>query len=208
MRKKLLRITVVISILSIIFFFTKENEPIHADGQSPMLGEIYLFTGGFAPRGYALCKGQELQISEHDALFSILGTTYGGNGATTFALPDLQHAQPAPDTHYIIALVGTYPVSGGGSAEAAVGEIRMFAGNFAPGGYAFCDGQLLQINQNQALFSLLGTNFGGDGRMDYGLPDLRGYDYVLNENVNGNRYGDPKGVRHIIALNGDFPRRN
>jgi microcystin-dependent protein len=50
----------------------------------------------------------------------------------------------------------------------------MFAGNFAPRGYAFCNGQLLAIGQNQALFSLIGTTYGGDGRTSFALPDLRG----------------------------------
>lgn len=59
-------------------------------------------------------------------------------------------------------------------AEPFLAEIKMFAGNFAPHGYAFCDGQLLPINQNQALFSLLGTTYGGDGRTTFALPDLRG----------------------------------
>lgn len=59
-------------------------------------------------------------------------------------------------------------------SEPFVGEIRMFAGNFAPRGWAFCDGQLLAISQNNALFSLLGTIYGGDGRTTYGLPDFRG----------------------------------
>lgn len=55
-----------------------------------------------------------------------------------------------------------------------VGEIRMFAGNFAPRDWAFCDGQLLAVSQNDALFSLLGTIYGGDGRTTFGLPDMRG----------------------------------
>jgi len=59
-------------------------------------------------------------------------------------------------------------------SEPFVGEIRMFAGNFAPRGWAFCDGQLLAISQNDALFSLFGTIYGGDGRVAFGLPDLRG----------------------------------
>lgn len=55
-----------------------------------------------------------------------------------------------------------------------LGEIRMFAGNFAPRGWAFCDGQLLAVSQNDALFSLFGTIYGGDGRTTFGLPDMRG----------------------------------
>ena len=55
-----------------------------------------------------------------------------------------------------------------------VGEIRMFAAIFAPRGWAFCDGQLLAVSQNDALFSLYGTTYGGDGRTTFGLPDMRG----------------------------------
>ena len=58
--------------------------------------------------------------------------------------------------------------------EPFIGEIVMFAGNFAPRGWALCDGQLLPIAQNTALFSILGTTYGGDGRTTFGLPDLRG----------------------------------
>lgn len=59
-------------------------------------------------------------------------------------------------------------------SEPFVGEIRMFAGNFAPRGWALCHGQLLAITQNDALFSLFGTTYGGDGRTTFGLPDMRG----------------------------------
>ena len=56
--------------------------------------------------------------------------------------------------------------------EGFIGEIRMFGGNFAPRNWAFCDGQLFTISQNTALFSILGTTYGGDGRTTFGLPDL------------------------------------
>ncbi|MDD4170282.1 MAG: tail fiber protein [Desulfotomaculaceae bacterium] len=59
-------------------------------------------------------------------------------------------------------------------AEPFLGEIRILSCNFAPKGWAQCNGQLLPINQNQALFSLLGTTYGGDGRANFALPDLRG----------------------------------
>ena len=59
-------------------------------------------------------------------------------------------------------------------AEPFLSEIRLMSFDFPPRGWALCDGQLLPINQNQALFSLLGTTFGGDGRANFGLPDLRG----------------------------------
>lgn len=60
----------------------------------PFLGEILMFGGNFAPRGWAFCSGQLLSIAQNTALFSILGTTYGGNGQTTFALPDLRGRVP------------------------------------------------------------------------------------------------------------------
>jgi len=64
------------------------------EGINPFLGEIMLFAGNFAPNGWALCNGQLLPINQNTALFSLLGTTYGGNGQTTFALPDLRGRAP------------------------------------------------------------------------------------------------------------------
>ena len=58
--------------------------------------------------------------------------------------------------------------------EGTIGEIRMFAGNFAPRSWAFCEGQLLPVAQNTALFSIIGITYGGDGRTTFALPDLRG----------------------------------
>lgn len=60
----------------------------------PFIGQIVMFGGNFAPRGWALCNGQLLAISQNSALFSILGTTYGGDGRTTFGLPDLRGRAP------------------------------------------------------------------------------------------------------------------
>ena len=65
----------------------------------PFLGEILGFAGNFAPRGWALCNGQLLAISQNSALFSILGTTYGGDGRTTFGLPDLRGRAPMHAGH-------------------------------------------------------------------------------------------------------------
>ncbi len=59
-------------------------------------------------------------------------------------------------------------------AQPYVGEIRMFAGNFAPAGWMFCEGQLLPISENDTLFNLIGTTYGGDGQSTFALPDLRG----------------------------------
>lgn len=77
----------------------------------PFLGEIRMFGGNFAPRGWALCNGQLISISQNTALFSILGTTYGGNGTTTFALPNLQgqvamHWGTSPGGTFVIGETG------------------------------------------------------------------------------------------------------
>jgi microcystin-dependent protein len=71
------------------------------------IGQILLLPFNFAPRGWALCDGQILQISQNTALFSLLGTNFGGNGQTTFALPKL--AGPSAGVAYYIALQGIYP---------------------------------------------------------------------------------------------------
>lgn len=80
--------------------------------------------------------------------------------------------QPWLGLHCIIAMVGVYPSRN--AADPLLGEVIYFAGNFPPRGWAFCDGQLLPISQNSALFSLLGTTYGGDGRTTFGLPGMRG----------------------------------
>ena len=194
------------------------------------LGQVATFAGNFAPGGWMAANGQLLQIAQNTALFSILGTTYGGNGVTTFALPDLQgrvsvgasannplgttfggqfttlstaqmpahdhtvpssantgntgggapvnNDQPSLALNYLIAVNGIFPSRDGGGSfnetTPVLGQIVEFAGSFVPNGWLLANGQLLPINQNQALFSLLGTQYGGDGRTTFALPDLRG----------------------------------
>lgn len=75
----------------------------------PLLGQIQLLPYNFAPNGWAFCEGQLQQISQNAALFSLLGTMYGGDGVSTFALPNLKGKEPDPNTHYCIALQGIYP---------------------------------------------------------------------------------------------------
>lgn len=79
----------IIFLFIVLASFGNTNQ-IQAQGDDPFIGEIVMFAGNFAPRGWAFCEGQLLAISQNDALFSILGTTYGGDGRTTFGLPDLR----------------------------------------------------------------------------------------------------------------------
>ncbi len=213
--------------------------PSRDKGLDSFIAEIDLFAGNFAPRSSLFPDGQLLPVADNEALFSLIGTTYGGDGRTNVALPDLRgravmHAgdgpgltprrlgeetgveeatltatqlashnhfwddtedifafgyttstggsqpynnvQPSLALNYMIALQGVYPSRDkqSKSADPFVGEVGLFAGTFAPRGWALCEGQLLQIGDNNALFSLLGTIYGGDGRTTFGLPDLRG----------------------------------
>jgi len=83
------------------------------------------------------------------------------------------------------------------SDEPFIGEVRWFAGNFAPRGWTECNGQLLQISQNTALFSLLGTTYGGDGRSTFGVPDLQGRAMVhegIGPGLSNRRLGQKSGA--------------
>lgn len=73
------------------------------------IGEISLFAFNFTPMGWMSCEGQILNIAQNQALFSLIGATYGGNGTTTFALPNLKGAEPLPNMKYYIAVQGLYP---------------------------------------------------------------------------------------------------
>jgi microcystin-dependent protein len=118
----------------------------------------------------------------------------------------------------------------GYAQEAMIGEVKLFAGNFTPRDWAFCDGQLLPISNNSALFSLLGTLYGGDGRTTFALPDLRGRVPVSpgtgnglqpvqvgernnGTKVQGNSLGESStqptlGMHYIICLRGTYPSRS
>lgn len=93
-----------------------------------------------------------------------------------------------------------------------IGEIRLFAGNFPPLGWAFCDGSLLSIAQNTALFALIGTTYGGDGLTTFGLPDLRGR-VPLHHGTQpgtGNSYamGQQAGVETVTLNSNQIPSHN
>src|SRR5476649_2718005 len=90
---------------------------------SPFIGEIRMFGGNFAPQGWALCQGQLMAISQNDVLFNLIGTTYGGDGQNTFALPDLRGRVPVHQgsngqSNYVVG-------EGGGVEEVALTAAQM-----------------------------------------------------------------------------------
>src|SRR5437868_3196235 len=88
-------------------------------------------------------------------------------------------------------------------AQPYVGEIRMFAGNFAPAGWMFCEGQLLPISENETLFQLIGTTYGGDGQSTFALPDLRGR--IPIHMGNGFTLAETGGVETVTLTSAQLP---
>jgi microcystin-dependent protein len=258
-----------------------------------------MFGGNFAPVGWALCDGSLMAIDQNAALFQLIGTTYGGDGVSTFALPNLQGRVPihqggssiigllagsetitlvaaqvpghvhtafgtsagastggpagalyavtdsahqlyapaaagapavmAPQTlspgggtrvaqqldavhchhlHHLVERDLSFPKLGATVADQFLGEIRIFGGNFAPSGWATCDGQLLAISQNTALFSILGTMYGGNGTTNFALPNLQGS--VPMDQGNGigltpRVVGEVGGVPTVTLLSNELP---
>jgi microcystin-dependent protein len=95
-------------------------------------------------------------------------------------------------------------------SEPFLSEIRLMSFNFAPKGWAMCNGQLLPINQNQALFALLGTTYGGDGRVNFALPDLRGRVpiHMGNAHTLGERAGEQAHTLTLAEMPGHFHALN
>lgn len=91
-----------------------------------------------------------------------------------------------------------------------IGEIRMFGGSFAPAGWAFCSGQLLPISENDALFTLIGTTYGGDGQETFGLPNLMGRIPIHAGTGGGSTYslGEMAGVESVTLTTQQIPAHN
>lgn len=195
------------------------------DGRSgglSTIGAVAAFAGTELPEGWMFAEGQSLSIDdiEFAVLFSLVGTQFGGDGQTTFALPDLRgrvpvgegdglglspylvgevagadaailstqnvllgtpfsNLQPTLGMTFEMALTGIYPTAGNtcfclSSDQQLLGEINMYAWGSGPAWGPDANGQSLAITQNLALFSLLGTRFGGNGISTFNLPDLQG----------------------------------
>lgn len=135
---------------------------------TPMLGKITLFPYDFEPRGWMFCDGRLLAIGDNDALFMLLGTTFGGDGEVTFALPDLRPITP-PNCHYCIAVDGEFSVM---RYDGLVGETLLLPFQSQAVDLLECTGQSVAKSKYPLLSVLMGTRFGGDSA-NFNLPDLR-----------------------------------
>jgi microcystin-dependent protein len=143
---------------------------------------VHTFAGGFAAFGAFTCDGQMLRVMTDQALFSLLGTTYGGDGLQNFQLPNLRNRVAAggganqPWSASSLSMTYMIAVAGGaGPAEyPMVGAIGLFAGINPPAGWLVADGSILPLAQYVPLFEAIGTAFGGNGATVVALPDLIG----------------------------------
>lgn len=166
----------------------------------PLIGSIMMFAGDFAPQGWALCDGQLLPISQNQALFSIIGTTYGGDGKTTFALPDLRGRVPVQQgtgsglSHYglgakggreTVTLTVTNLPAHNHSCSASTGE----PDEGTAGGYALADSKIYSSTApSQAMNPNVIGQTGGNQPVDVRQPSLA--------------------INFIIALVGLYPQRS
>lgn len=147
---------------------------------------IVLFAGNFEPNNWAFCKGQLLPISQFPDLYANLGSISAEEDKTLFAVPDLREEEKRyGGVRFIISLSGFLDNLN------FLGIIIPHSGDELPIGWEFCEGQLININ-NQALFALIGTLYGGDGNTTFALPDLRSVAAT---------------TRFIISTKGPFPSR-
>lgn len=141
-----------------------------------MIGQIMLKAFDFAPAGALACTGQTVSTQTYEELFGVLGTAYGGDGTSTFGIPNIPpvQTQTGAALDWVIMWDGAPWLSG---MEAAIGEVRLMPATPLPNStlahtFAPCDGREIQISGNEPLFALLGTQFGGDGVHTFAVPKL------------------------------------
>jgi microcystin-dependent protein len=167
---------------------------------TPFLAEIKIVSFGFAPKGWALCNGQQLPINQNQALFSILGTTYGGNGQTTFGLPDLRGRAPI---HLGPKGVGTTLGEAGGE------EVHTIITGEMPTHNHFVNASNTQGDKNVVQGNILAQEVG----KPYSAPgNLTTLNAASVSNIGGsqphNNMQPYLVLNFCIALQGLFPSRN
>ena len=180
----------------------------------PLIGEIVMFAGNFAPRGWAFCEGQLLPISQNTALFSILGTTYGGDGVTTFALPDLRGRVPIqPGNGPGLSSYQLGQKGGNESSQLSISQIPAHTHNVAV--TVNVPANSTEGNSASPVANYIAKS--GDGRPDFAsetdksslaTPEVG----VTQSSVGGNQSHSNvqpyTAINYIIALQGIYPSRN
>ncbi|HTU12372.1 MAG TPA: phage tail protein [Allosphingosinicella sp.] len=166
----------------------------------PLAGTLALFGGSFVPGGWLAADGAMYPPSAFPELFGVIGSTFGGDGQSSFAVPNLTGAAPVGTgvgpagqsiamgeqvsgqtpglgLDYLICTDGLFPTEDGDgdlTAGVFVGHIVPWAGGTIPQGWLACDGSQLPISSYMMLFKVIGTLYGGDGVQSFALPDLSG----------------------------------
>lgn len=167
---------------------------------SGSVGTIKLYGPQMAhtvPRGWKYCDGQELSIADYPDLFKAIGTKYGGDGTTKFALPKLNAASLCATKYPPKFVIATKNME---DDDTFLSLITLFAGDTAPNGWAFCDGHEYKMEKESELFSLIGSSYGSDARAEYwtfALPT------ISTDAINEGSVA-PKA---IICLKGRYPSR-
>jgi len=152
-----------------------------------MIGKISLFPYDFEPSDWMFCDGRLLPIAENHALFTMLGTTFDGDGESTFGLPDLSLMAPA-NCNYCIAVRGIFNDY---YYEGIVGETMLSVAPPTTVNLMECTGQTLTKVEAPLLMIYMGSQFGGDGVKNFNLPDMHGE--------------APAGLRYLMAVQGNDP---
>ena len=157
------------------------------------MGQMLWFAGEELPAsGWGRCDGSLLDIATHTPLFSVFGTTYGGDGVSTFGLPKREPLVVGVEAY--IAIGGKFPErEQPGTAPAwtpIVGHVMLFAGSFAPAGWLACDGARHDGKDYAALLGVIGGKFGGDGKTTFATPKPT---------------PPAKGTRYVICATGQSP---
>jgi microcystin-dependent protein len=183
------RTTVTALIGSIVLAFAVPVRFAAAAQVPCLLGEVKLFAGSSMPLDWISADGRVLSIAQHSRLNQILGARFGGDGVTTFAVPNLANSAPLEHTNYLICsdedpfkLVNTN----------YLGEVALYAGEEPPPSWEFAEGQIHNIDRDPALFAIVGTLFGGDGITTLAVPNLTSR-------------GPISGVNYMIAERGKWP---
>lgn len=173
------------------------SSPVYAMGNAgyECTGQTSLFAFNYAPMGWVLCDGRILNVSEYPVLFALIGNTFGGDGTTTFALPNLTNASPISGAKYYMSIDGNW---GFDASNLTIGEVCLLPDQLVQRTDALgslflkCDGSTYNISPYTAFFSVIGTAFGGNGTSTFSVPNL-------------NNASPLAGLSYYIVCNGLYP---